>query len=77
MPRLLAHEFGHLLGSDHDGDVARSVDVIIDTIAIAIAIAIAWSCLMIFGFRGMHSIYKNQPRVPCPSGQSLMSPTVG
>ena len=28
-------------------------------------------------YRNPHSIYKTQSRVPCPQGQSLMSPTVG
>ena len=29
MPRMLAHEFAHLLGSDHDGQAVRSVGVIV------------------------------------------------
>ena len=29
MPRMLAHEFAHLLGSDHDGQAVRFVGVIV------------------------------------------------
>ena len=29
MPRMLAHEFAHLLGSDHDGQAGRFVGVIV------------------------------------------------
>ena len=94
MPRLLAHEFGHLLGSDHDGDVAKYVcccQVALNQVQFLsppnkkMAQLLGGNqsaCLPIVVhlvpmYRNPHSIYKTQSRVPCPQGQSLMSPTVG